>query len=245
MDASGNLYGTTVRGTPTNNTGGTVFELSPSGGGWTHQVIYAPGTITGSGIYAGLTMDSAGNIFGSTDSAAFELSPNGSGGWNPTVLHTFIGGPKDGYNSDGDTVLDKNGSVYGTTGNGGSKNCGIVYKLTPITKGKKKGTWTEKILYSFKGKKDGASPLGKIVFDAAGNIYGGTQQGGKPNAGTVFELVAPLAKGAYKERVLWTFSGNDGHRLEGGVIIDSGGNLFGTTSGGGSSGNGVVFEVTP
>src|SRR5450755_878403 len=108
MDQAGNLYGTTLcggGGAAASGCGvgaGTVFELSFSGGTWTHQIIYAPGSSTGYGIYAGLTMDSAGNgnIFGATDSAAFELSPDGKGGWTPKVLHTFAGGPKDGLNAD-------------------------------------------------------------------------------------------------------------------------------------------------
>jgi uncharacterized repeat protein (TIGR03803 family) len=242
MDGSGNLYGTTLVGGPSGY--GIVYELSPSEGVWTEQVLYSPGSTSGYGINEGLAMDAAGHIFGATFTTAFELSPNGQGGWNPTVIHTFAGGPKDGADP-GTPVLDKAGNVYGTTGYGGTKNYGTVWKLTPVTKGKKKGTWTEKILYSFKGKKDGIGPYsndGALVFDEAGNIYGTTQGGGGHNDGTVFELA--VSGTSYKEKVLWSFNGTDGTQPRCSLILDTG-NLYGTTDEGGSNGDGVVFEVTP
>jgi len=117
-------------------------------------------------------MDAAGNIFGAEGSTAFELSPSGNGGWTATVIHTFAGAPKDGDVAQYIPVLDQAGNLYGTTAEGGTKNCGTVYKLSP----EKKGKWKEKILYSFKGTydesgKDGNVPAG-IVLDSAGNIYG-------------------------------------------------------------------------
>jgi uncharacterized repeat protein (TIGR03803 family) len=232
-DTAGNLFGTLTGGS------GTVFELSPSGSKWTEQVIYAPNNIG----YTGLTMDAAGNIFGTAGETVFELSPNGSGGWNPTVIHTFTGAPKDGSSPNGTPVLDKAGNIYGTTQTGGAKGYGTVYKLTPVTKGKKKGTWTEKILYSFKGgkKKDGGNPWAGVVLDAAGNIYGTTLLGN----GTVFELVAPVGKGVYTEKILWSFNGTNGTGPYDSPILDTAGNLYGTTAGGGVYGSGVVFEVTP
>lgn len=252
MDQTGNLYGTTRcggGGPEASGCGvgaGTVFQLSFSGGTWTHQIIYAPGSSTGDGIWAGLTMDSAGNIFGATDSAAFELSPDGKGGWTPKVLHTFAGSPKDGLNADGTPVLDKAGNIYGTTETGGARNYGTVYRLTPVLTGKKKGTWTEKILYSFKGsKRDGKYPLDGISFDSAGNIYGTTYLDGKGGNGIVFELVAPVGKASYKEKVLWIFNTTDGEFPYGGVILDDADNLYGTTYQGGANGAGVVFELTP
>ena len=117
MDPAGNLYGTTV-----NYGAGSVFELSPSGGGWTEQVIYSFNDVNPTPTFPGLTMDAAGNIYGTTYSTVFELSPNGSGGWNSTVSHTFAGGPKDGFYAEGDLVLDQTGDLYGTTYGGGVKN---------------------------------------------------------------------------------------------------------------------------
>ena len=240
MDSAGNLYGTTVWGGDGNC--GTVFEMSPSGGGWTEQVIYSPYCPAGS---AGLIMDAAGNILGAAASTVFELSPNGNGGWNPTVIHTFAGAPKDGYDAAGVPVLDQAGNLYGTTYYGGAKNLGTGYRLSPITKGKKKGQWKETILHSFRGGKDGANPVAGVVLDAAGNIYGTTFYGGKSGVGTVFELMPQVGKGSYKEKVLWAFNGTDGMLPYGLPILDSAGNLYGTADEGGSYGNGVVFEVTP
>ncbi|MGD0415528.1 MAG: choice-of-anchor tandem repeat GloVer-containing protein [Terriglobales bacterium] len=230
MDSAGNLYGTTAWGGDGNC--GTVFEMSPSGGGWTEQVIYSPYCPAGS---AGLIMDAAGNIFGAAASTVFELSPNGSGGWNPTVIHTFAGAPKDGYGAAGVPVLDHAGNLYGATYSGGTNNYGTVYKLSPITEGKKKGQWEERILHSFSSGKDGANPSAGVVLDAAGNIYGTTYYGGKSGVGTVFELIAPAGTDKYyKEKVLWTFNGSDGMLPYGNPILDSAGNLYGTANEGGS-----------
>jgi uncharacterized repeat protein (TIGR03803 family) len=242
MDAAGNLYGTTFFGG--GNSGGTVFELSPSGGGWIEQVIYD----ASDDIAAGVTMDAAGNIYGATSSTVFELSPNGSGGWNPSVIHAFTGAPKDGAVAAGTPVLDRAGNLYGTTERGGAKNFGAVYKLSPG----KKGNWTEKILHSFKNSRaDGNEPWAGVVLDADGNIYGTTVTGGKygyrhGGYGTLFELVAPVGVGRYREKILWNFNIADGEYPYGSLILDSAGNLYGTTAEGGPDfDGGVVFKVTP
>jgi uncharacterized repeat protein (TIGR03803 family) len=244
FDSTGNLYGRTTYGGSYGE--GTVFELSPSGGSWTEQVIYSSESWT----FAGLAMDAAGNIFGLEYWWVFELSPNGDGSWTRTVIHEFGSGDKDGIYPQGTPVLDQSGNLYGTTESGMSAAYGTVYKLTPVTKGKKKGTWTEEILHSFKNLKNGDWPQAGVVLDAAGNIYGITTEGGKYNDehggdGTVFELVAPVGKGSYKDKVLWSFNDTDGGAPVGSLILDSAGNLYGTTPFGGSNGYGVVFEVTP
>ncbi|MFY9645383.1 MAG: choice-of-anchor tandem repeat GloVer-containing protein [Terriglobales bacterium] len=244
IDPAGNLYGTTYYGGSGGGYGnGTVFEVSPSGDGWTEQVIYNKATLDG---YGWLTMDAAGKIFVVGDAVAFELTPNGDGGWTQSVIHTFTGAPKDGSAANGIPVLDNAGNLYGTTQEGGAKNLGTVYELRPG----KKGKWTQKILYSFKGgKKDGSGPWAGPVLDAFGNIYGTTLAGGlngPPGDGTVFELVAPLGKGSYKERVLSDFNVQDGYLPYGSLTLDSAGNLYGTTYyGGHCCYSGVVFEVTP
>lgn len=188
-------------------------------------------------------MDAAGNIFGATCKTVFELSPNGNGGWNSTVIHTFTGAPKDGDTAYGTLVLDKAGNLYGTTIYGGAKNLGTVYRLSPITKGKKKGQWKETILHSFHGK-DGSSP-GAITFDAAGNIYTPTTYGGNSNNGTVYELMPQVGKAWYKGKVLWRFNGTDGQYPCGNLILDNAGNFYSTTARGGPYNAGVVFELTP
>ena len=234
FDKAGNIYGTTLTGGI--NSGGTVFELSPSGSSWTEQVIY----LTSYNSDAGLTMDDKGNIFGVTESAAFELSPDGKGGWKSAVIATFKDGTKDGTGAEGTPVLDAAGNLYGTMTGGGTYDNGTVYKLSPT----KKGTWNETTLYSFKGgPKDGSLPWAGIVFDAAGNIYGTTVNGGKYGWGTVFELVA--GKGVYTEKILRNFNDKDGADPYDNLIVDSAGNLYGTTRAGGSIGAGVAFEVTP
>jgi uncharacterized repeat protein (TIGR03803 family) len=237
MDPAGNLYGTTTPNSYDCSEPGTVFELSPSGGGWAEQAIYSVVTCT-----AGLAMDAAGNIFGVGSSIVFELSPNGNGGWSPTVIHTFASR----YHAQGTPVLDKAGKLYGTASPRKRSTNGMVYKLSPG----KKGTWAYKILYSFEGWQsgDGYDPVGGVVLDMAGNVYGTTFSGGYPDeqAGIVFELVAPVGKGSYAEKVLLAFNYTDGAYPLAGPILDSAGNLYGTTEYGGSSGvYGVVFEVTP
>jgi uncharacterized repeat protein (TIGR03803 family) len=241
VDSKGNFYGTTSAGGA--NGIGTVFELSPSGGTWTEQVIYSIGK--GDKAADGLVMDAAGNIFGSTNSTVFELSPNGNG-WDANLIHNFKGSPKDGVEGEFCTlVLDQAGNIYGTTASGGKDNAGTVYKLSPVVSGKKKGTYTEKVLYSFKTNgKDGVGPSAGVVFDAGGNIYGTTVGGGKYNAGTVYEL-ALTGTGKYKENILWSFNNTDGNEPESSLILDGSGNLYGTTYKGGANGVGTVFEVTP
>lgn len=240
-DSARNLYGTVYDA----NGPATVFELSPSGDSWTEQVIYSYSADGGEG-YNGLTMDAAGNIFGSSVSTVFQLSPNGNGGWTPAVIFTF----EEQSGPSGIPVLDQAGNLYGTTIGGGAKGYGTVYKL----KRGKLGKWSKTILYAFKGSPtDGESPVGGVVLDAAGNIYGTTFYGGSTGSGkrringdgTVFELVPPVGTGSYQEKFLWSFTGADGENPYASVILDSGGNLYGTTSEGGSNGWGVVFEVTP
>jgi uncharacterized repeat protein (TIGR03803 family) len=236
MDPAGNLYGATLR---------DVFELSPSGGDWTARKICSVAALDA--IVAGLTIDAAGNIFGNSIATVFELTPNGKGGWLKHVIHKFAGSPNDGAVAEGIPVLDQAGNLYGTTYAGGLVGYGTVYEMSP----EKHEKWTERILYSFVGGSSGYSPSGGIVFDAAGNIYGTTNQGGTSSAGTVFEL-APVGAGSYSEQVLWSFNGTDGEYPYGTMILDAG-NLYGTTYFGGSTlqggclgdGCGVVFEVTP
>ncbi len=251
FDSVGNLYGTTYAGGA--NGAGTVFELSPAGASWTETVLYnfcsQSGCADGADPINGLIMDPAGNLYGTTlqgaNGVVFELSPSG-GGWTEQVIYTGsgpMGAVADSvpYGVAG-LAMDAAGNLYGTTGYGGGKGYGMVYRLSPV----ENGGWKEKILYSFKGgNKDGSRPLAGVVLDAVGNIYGTTYEGGESGEGTVFELVAPVGKGSYKEKVFWSFNGTDGSAPYGGLTLDSAGNLYGTATYGGSSGYGVVFEVNP
>jgi len=242
MDAAGNIYGTAgvtfEQGLYVNS--GSVFELVPARHGFNLQVIYSDSrkhAVTS----PGLTMDAAGNIFAVVTSKVVELSPSG-GSWSSTVLYSITGGA----GSVSTPVLDQAGSVYGTTEALGTNGYGKVYKLTHG----KNGKWALNNLYSFcRPDKcydlNGYLPLGQLLLDAAGNIYGTTEQGGEYNSGTVFELAAPVGKGSYAEKILWNFNGTDGANPFAGLIADSAGNFYGTTATGGSSGNGNVFELTP
>jgi len=231
-DAVGNLYGTTYGGGTTGN--GTVFEMSPSGGGWTEKVIFNVNS-----TYSGLTMDTHGNIFGTTYRSVYELAPNGKGGWRPTTIFTFTSanGPEDGSNPNGTPAVDGAGNIYGTTYGGGKNGNGTVYKLNSGVSG-----WTLQILYVFGNK--GAHALGGVVLDSAGNVYGTTSEGGKYTDGVVFEL-APNGTGGYTYQILHNFDGEDGNDPYDSLIMDSAGYLYGTTYLGGSSGDGAVFEVNP
>jgi uncharacterized repeat protein (TIGR03803 family) len=231
MDAADNLYGQVAAG---------VFQLSPSGGGWTYRLI-SPGIDNST---SGLTLDAAGNIFGvalngAGQRVAFELSSNGDGGWNSTVLYTFTSPSGSAYWSP--LVLDHAGNLYGVSQAAG-KGTGTVYELSPGTSG-----WTKKTLFTFNydnSALDGFSLSSGLALDASGNIYGTTSQGGTYGFGTVFELV-PVGLGNYEEKVIWSFNGTDGSQPTASPVLDSAGNLYGTTRQGGSTGNGVVFEVTP
>ncbi len=233
MDTAGNLYGTDGIGD---------FELSPSAGSWTEQLItHNPSSA--------LTMDAAGNIFGLAPNSTgqqtvFELSPNGEGGWNSTVIYTFPTIPK-GDNFSSPLAIDKAGNFYGTMSESSERGkpvYGSVYKLLLLN-----SEWTKQTIYSFlasDSEAEGNEPTGGLVLDSLGNIYGTTLHGGANNEGAVFELSPPLSGLLYKEKVLWSFNGTDGGQPNGALIFDGTGNLYGMTSGGGSTGNGVAFEVT-
>jgi uncharacterized repeat protein (TIGR03803 family) len=156
------------------------------------------------------------------------------------VLHNFTGA--DGSGLGADLIMDAAGNIYGTTGAGGTYFHGTVFELTPGAD----GSWTEKVLYSFGNYPDGSEPSSSLVFDAAGNLYGTTYQGGANVAGTVFELTSGPG-GSWTKKLLHTFNSNgtDGAYPAAGVIFDAAGNLYGTTSLGGTYAYGTVFELTP
>ena len=145
----------------------------------------------------GLIFDPSGNLYGTTYEAGnladcrkqgcgtvFELSPVAGGGWSETTIHTFISGT-DGANPEASLLRDASGNLYGTTSAGGGKG-GMVFELLPGSG----GTWTEKIIYAFKGPTtDGQNPgYGPLIFDAAGNLYGTTLAGGPLGYGTVYKI---------------------------------------------------------
>jgi len=241
FDHKGNLYGTTVGGgnPACNNICGTVFELSPSNGGWKKTTLYEfAGAPDGAQPDSGLVFDGAGNLYGTTvqggiDSqcgTVFELSPASGGGWTEAVLHSFV-------NSDGcqpvvGVILDKAGNIYGTTTAGGTYGFGAVFELT-----KTGGVWTETVLHSFnRDGSDGQEPFAAVAMDTAGNLYGTTLYGGADSVGTVFEL--SQSGGIWQEKVIYDFKyynvNHDGAYPYAGVSLDKTGNLYGTTVYGGA-----------
>jgi uncharacterized repeat protein (TIGR03803 family) len=227
---------------------GTVFELSPgSGGTWTEKVLYSfTGLNDGANPVAGVVFDKSGDLLGTASGAGqdgqgvvFELTPQPSGSWTETVLHTFTGGAADGSAPGrGALLLDQTGNVFGTTVGGGPVNDGVAYELSPNG-----GRWTETVLHTFAGGSDGADPQGSLVFDAAGNLYGTTVNGGgTANDGTVFKLVH--SGPSWTESVFYSFPGGAHGDQPFAGLIDAGGNLYGTTAGGGSANQGVAYKLT-
>lgn len=240
-DANGNLYGPTQSGGL--NGAGDVFELSPNGDGtFSKSVLYA---FTLSGSLGPLVLDSAGSFYGSSPfygaygaGTIFKLSLL-NGVWVETTLYSFTGFENGGSPSTGVT-LDRAGNLYGTTQTGGDNNLGIVFKLSPTI-----GVWNETILHSFTGASDGATPQGRVVLDAAGNVYGTAFAGGLYGFGVVFKL-SSSGRGQWKETALHNFTGaGDGWRPQATLVLDRVGNIYGTTIAGGVNNNGVVFEITP
>jgi uncharacterized repeat protein (TIGR03803 family) len=206
-DAAGNLYGTTIYGgVITKGCGsgcGTVFELSPTSGGWKEHVLYrfkwVPGGRDGQAPYASVVFDGAGNLYGTTAGGGpdnrcgggcgtvFKLTPSKNGHWTESVIHSFKA-DKNGNASFARVVLDNAGNLYGTTQRGGigtcQGGCGVVFKLAPGSN----GHWTYSVLHRFTGP-DGATPNAGLTFDkAAKHLYGTTSFGGANGAGTVFEI---------------------------------------------------------
>jgi len=259
QDTTGNLYGTTYSG---GDGGGTVFKLDTNG---TETVLYSfprlpRGSRHGQNPEAGVVLDAAGNLYGTTYYCTYDHSKDctpylkhkdncGEGcgvlfrldtAGHETVLHFFSGHGSDGAFPHANLVWDAAGNLYTTTEYGGygscTLGCGTVFKLDLSGK-KPRGI----VLHNFTAGRNGAYPSASVFRDAAGNLYGTTQVGGPADSGTVFELTP---KG--KETVLYTFHGKeDGRYPQAGLLRDSAGNLYGTASEGGTYGYGVVFELTP
>jgi uncharacterized repeat protein (TIGR03803 family) len=214
----------------------------------------------GNDPYTGVALDAAGNVYGTTYAGgsaqlgvAYELSPSGSG-WSESTIHTFAGG-NDGASPSSAPIFDGSGNLYGTTGFGGGagcvfsghNGCGTVFELTPSGSG-----WNESILYNFSGSF--TVPIGGLIFDGQGNLYGTTLGGGTGDNGTIFRLVN--AGGSWTYQTLHSFVTVDGGAPFGaapfgGVTFDSQGNMYGTTITGGqgqtycTGGCGVVWKMTP
>jgi uncharacterized repeat protein (TIGR03803 family) len=238
-DAAGNLYGTTSAGGPTDD--GTVFELAAG----THAVTTLANFnfSNGSRALAGLYIDSAGNLFGTTSGGGanyrgtvFEIP---AGTQSLTTLVSFTGAA-DGANPFGRLIADASGNLYGTTGyggtiNGSSSNQGTVFELDSVTH-------TLTTLATLDGNAGYSHPQAGLLLDGSGNLIGTTYSqvsGAAANDGTVFMVAA----GTHAVSTLSTFNGANGGQPYGDLIADADGNLFGTTQTGGANGVGSVFEI--
>jgi uncharacterized repeat protein (TIGR03803 family) len=248
-DAAGNLYGTTLFGGRTNN--GTVFKVDADGN-FTQLYAFSGGA-DGRWPFDGLTLDSQGNLYGTTEFGGDMSGCSGNGcgvvfkidrAGRQSVLYSFSGG-KDGSEPAATLVGDSEGNFYGTTAFGGNVSCdapygcGVVFKLN--------AAGAETVLHTFQGRTaDGWDPVAGVARDSAGNLYGTTYRGGAYGLGTVYEVDA----GGH-ESLLHSFTGgSDGAYPSAGVILDAGGNLYGTAAGGGfvgcfGAGCGVVFKIAP
>jgi uncharacterized repeat protein (TIGR03803 family) len=276
-DSAGNIYGVAGGGGIQNSAGcsgyqyiqtaycGAVFELGKTASGYTFHILHQfTGGSDGGTPFAGLTLDAAGNLYGTAAfggscvyapgcGVVYELSPTTSGPWTETVLYSFQDG-NDGGVPESQLVFDAAGNLYGTTEGGGSGSCGlgapcgVVFELSPTVS----GPWTETVIYSFSSESDGMEPQGPLVRDGHGNLFGTTPIGGSVGnncgypyygCGTVFEI-SPSTSGWIKT-TLYTFLGAaDGAIPRGGVVLDSSGNLYGTAEQAGNA-NGCVYNSNP
>ena len=249
-----------------------AFATAPAQAGESELYSFMGGTSDGANPQAGLILDQYGVPYGTTSyggssnctdgcGTVFELMPPAPGQTrgSESVLYSFQGAPGDGAYPEAALILDDQGALYGTTQNGGSLNCpfgcGTVFVLRPPAPGQTQ--WTETVLYSFQGgTTDGANPVGSLVADDQGVLYGTTYNGGSINCeggcGTVFRLTPPTAgQTEWTESVLYSFlGGTDGEYPLSGLTFDQQGALYGTTQNGGGSSNcaigcGTVFRLTP
>jgi uncharacterized repeat protein (TIGR03803 family) len=256
-DSAGNLYGTTPADGGSGN-GGTIFEI-PSNGNPAIVLATFP-MFSGGGVkpLADLAITSTGALYGTTEEGGirgtgcgvngcgtvFELGPPNPKGFLAGVrpyrqLDQFKGGT-DGDAPQGGLATAPNGVLYGTTAFGGPADMGTVFGLTPTAAGT---TWTETVLHSFK-QSDGAVPFGDLVIGPNGALFGTTLAGGSANRGTVFELSPSGATWTLTVLHSFTGAGDDGAEPNG-LVVDSAGNIWGSTEAGGTSGNGTVFGVAP
>jgi len=248
IDSVGNLYGTSVQGGTFGS--GTVFELTPSGSGWTHTVLYNfTGGADGGEPYKGVTLDAHGNPYGTAVTGGggsceggcgvvYKLT-NSGGVWTQSVIHAFTGG-NDGSGPGSPVAFDKHGNLYGTTPTGGAKGFGVVYQMKPGAN----GSWNLIVLHAFTGGTDGlGGSASRLLVDAAGNLYGVNTVGGANGFGNVYEITP--SGGKWQLTTLYSFKDQpDGASPYGGVIFDKSGNLYGTTYYAGANDVGTVYKLT-
>ncbi|MBU6296225.1 MAG: PEP-CTERM sorting domain-containing protein [Planctomycetes bacterium] len=245
-DANGHLYGTTTLGGASPAIG-NVFRLANDGAGnYTHSTLHSFTVPTaGTGRRSSLIVDAGGNLYGTTEiggssagGTVYRLANNGAGGYNYAALANF-GGPSGGRQPASGLIADAAGSLYGVTFAGGTFNNGTVFKVSDNGA----GGYTTTILHNF-NHTNGGSPLGGLIADAVGNLFGTTYGGGGEFApGTVFRL-SDNGAGGYTHTVLYTFGGSNGIKPYGDLIADDEGNLYGMTQFGGANDSGTIFRIS-
>lgn len=243
---------------------GLVFRLMPPQSfcrnpfcSWTETIVYqfSPIQIPSDGYFpnGSFVFDNAGNLYGTTlyggthsQGTIFEVSRSG-GGWVENAIYAFgAGGGEDGGTPNSGMVIDQAGNLYGTTFGGGDPTClfndlacGVVFELSPTPSG-----WVQTVLHTFQNGSDGADPLGGLIADSSGNLYGTTSIGGANNGGTVFEL-SP-SNGGWTFNVLYSLTGDPRSQVgpKGLLAIDSSGNLYGITNSEGPQSAGNLFKLT-
>jgi uncharacterized repeat protein (TIGR03803 family) len=262
--SDGTLYGTTFYGGNSNiaclqgatQTCGTVFHLTPPPNAcsttvcsWRETQIFLGNTFPNFFFFGpgDLIFDQMGNLYGTAfqgsgeggQGGVFELMPSGEG-WSESEIVGFGNPATGGAEPFGGVIMDSAGNLYGTTnGTFGVPHFpyGTVFEASPSGSG-----WTATALHTFQNGNDGAFPKADLVMDATGNLYGTTSSGGSGNGGTVFEL-SPSGSG-WTFNVLYSFAGPPGRGPFGPVLLDSAGNLYGTTLAGGAYQQGAVFKLT-
>lgn len=260
LDRAGNAYGTTRN---YGNGYGTVYELKKREGNWMVNPLYNFNFTDGAYSRARVVFSPTdGTLYGTAGGGQDpgECSPYGCGivfnlrpkptfcpsvlcPWLETVLYSFPGGNDGYFPGNGDLVFDPAGNMYNMTCCGGSLGngpYGTAFELTPSG-----GGWSYSVIYNFGSGSDGRNSNGGVIFDDSGNLYGTTMDGGLSGVGTVFQLVPIM--GGWMENLLYSFrNSTDGAYPTADLWFDrSSGNLYGTTSSGGSGGGGTVFELTP
>src|ERR1700730_14733352 len=248
IDGAGTIYGTSVQGGDFGS--GTVFQLKPSGNGWTHTVLYSfTGGADGGEPYKSVTVDSQGNLYGTAVTGgggsceggcgvAYKLT-NSGGVWTQTVIHTFTGGD-DGSGPGTGLTLGQYGTLYGMTPTGGANGQGVVFLLRPI----ENGAWNLKVIHAFTGGNDGAGGSAGRLLRFKGGLYGVTTTGGANAEGVAFRLSHPT--GGWRFTTIYAFKGQpDAGFPYGALTPDSQGNLYGTTYHDGANNLGSVYQLAP
>ena len=234
---NGALFGTTEGGLPF----GVAFEVGPCTATLCREkVVHGFGNgLDGAQPIGGVVFDPAGNMYGTTseggstgNGTVYEITASGT----ESILYNFAGGT-DAASPPAGVTLDSVGNLYGTSSLGGENGFGAVYKLT-----RSGSTWSYSILYNFQGADDGQYPVGGVIVDRAGNIYGGTFAGGINGGGTVYEL-SPSGD-TYTFNTLYSFTGGYSG-VYNKLTFDANGNLYGATEAAGQNGFGLIFKLTP